>query len=227
MIIFLYLMAFQNETVSPPENRDVILWQTLREGMNANEVATILRDVDGVKNVRVKTSRRGDSVSISYTSNGIEVAGLPYRVFPNFEAGRLASIRLETEACLGLSTEKYKNIKELLAQKYGDGRSQRERSEENQLVAVRDVFSATPTRVLLRLEPGSVPQHIYGATGIAGALAAIANASADADIEACPNDRGQKATIQVTYSNNANSTAVDAAAALERERRRERDKGNL
>jgi len=223
----LVALAIQAASQGEAASERVPLWQTLQEGMTAEEAAIALRGVEGVKTVTVKPSRKGATLSISYTAGGIEVAGLPYRILPDFKASRLTGVRLQSEACLSLATEKYKTLRDLLAQKYGDGRTQREVTEDRQLIAIRDTFSTTPTRVLLRLEPGSIPQHIYGATGFAGALAAIANSSADADVEACPNDRGQKANIEVTYLNNANSAAIDAGAAAEEAAKRERDKNKL
>lgn len=223
------ILAFALQTVAVDEasSTRVPLWQTLREGMTVDETAAVLRGIEGIKTVTVKQSRKRPSLSIKYESAGIEVAGLPYTITPLFKDSYLESVSLESKACLSLATEKYKVLREVLSQKYGKNLSSREVTEERELIAVRDTYSAMPTRVMLRLEPGDVPKYIHGATGLAGALAAIANASTDADIEACPLDRGQRATIRVAYLNNANAAAIDAAATAEEVAKRRRDKAKL
>jgi hypothetical protein len=225
LVISLAVQASASATVT---NQGVILWQALREGMTADEAAASLRAVDGIKSVAVKSSRKGQTLSIKYFANGIEVAGLPYRIVPAFTGNRLSSVRLESEACAGLATEKYKSLRDLLAQKYGQSQTQREVTEDRELIAIRDTFSLTATRVLLRIEPGSVPQRIYGTSGKVGRMMqSVANSVTDAAIEECPNDRGQKAVIEVTYLNNANAAAMDAQAAAEEAAQRERDKDKL
>lgn len=226
-MIAVLAIVMQAAIIEEASSTYVPLWQSLREGMTVDEAAMAIRSIEGIKAVTVKQSRKGPSLSIKYEATGIEVAGLPYQITPLFNGTRLESVRLETRACLTMATEKYKILQELLSQKYGSSRTLREVTEERQLVAFRDTYSTTPTRVMLRLEPGDVPEHIYGATGLAGALASISNASVDADIEACPLDRGQRATITVSYLNNANSTAIDAAAAAEEIAKRKRDKDKL
>lgn len=228
MLALVSSLAFMAAAQASGGNESVLLWQALREGMTADEAAASLRVIDGVKSVSVKDSRKGQTLSIKYVDNGIDVDGLRYKIEPNFVGNRLQSVGLGSEACAGLAAEKYKSLRGLLTQKYGPSRTQSEVTEDRQLVAVRDTFDATATRVLLRIEPGSLPQHVYGASGKVGRLIeSMANSSVDSAIEQCPNDRGQKASITMTYLNNARAAAEDAGAAAERAAQQERDKDKL
>ncbi len=228
MLALVISFAIQVASPGTATNQGVILWQALWEGMTVDEAAASLRVVDGVKSVTVKSSRKGQTLSIKYNANGIDVAGLAYKIVPTFTGDRLESVSLESDACAGLATEKYKSVRDLLAQKYGQSRTQREVTEDRELIAIRDTFASTTTRVLLRIEPGSLPQRVYGASGKVGRLIeSMANSSVESAIEECPNDRGQKASIGITYLNNANAAAIETKAAVEKAARQERDKDRL
>ena len=217
----------QSAAVTWESEQGVLLWQTLRAGMTADQTAAALRLIEGVKSVTLKPSRKGPNLSISYGPNGVQVGGLPYKVVLEFKNDRLVSVGLQSEACLSLATAKFHELGDLLSQKYGEGRTAREVTEDRQYVATRNTFATTPTRVVLRVEPGDIPRHVYGGRGIAGALASIGNSMADAEIAACPSDAGQRASIAVTYLDNASSTAKDATDAAESAAHRERDKSKL
>lgn len=229
MLYFIALAAAVEAVAAQPvDDGRLILWQSLREGMTADETATALRTVEGVKNVTVKTSKKGPSLSINYTGSGIEVAGLTYKVSTDFNTQGLSSVHLLSDACLGLAMEKYKGLRVLLADKYGEAKTQREVTPDRQLVAVRDTFTGTPTRVVIRLEPGEIPQRVYaGGSKFAASLAQISNLATDQAIAACPNDAGQRASIEIAYLDNADAAAIAAQEAASKSAEQEADKSKL
>ncbi|KPH62341.1 hypothetical protein [Novosphingobium sp. ST904] len=229
MTVVLLLVAAASGVISAPtEDQRLVLWQTLREGMSVEEAASALRAVDGIGGVTVKKTSKGSRLNIGYVGDGIEVDGLQYKASLVFSSSGLTTVHLQTDACLSRATQKYESLRELLIQKYGNAMAQREVTEDRQLVAIRNTFDTTPTRVLLRLEPGTVPQHTYGASGKLMLLAQnIANNEVDSQIVKCPNDRGQRATLEVSYLSNTAAQAASSAAAAEASAQGERDKSKL
>ncbi len=205
----------------------LVLWQGAREGMNAEEVAAQVRLVDGIKSVKVRPSRKRWPLSIQYDGDGIDLDGLFYEVDPTFADGKLETVALKSEACLILATAKFKKLRGILEEKYGAALTQREVVESGETVGARSTFSADGLRVMLRLEPGSVPSYVYMSGKIGRAIAKSMNSAVDSDRAECPAELGQRGTVQITYLNEASAAAVEAAASDEAAQKRSADKDKL
>lgn len=238
LLISALLATTPGQTVTLPahsatatvENRPV-LWRELRLGMTPDEVAAKLREVQGIKSATVKVPKKGKkgepSVSIDYVAPGVTILELPQTVTPVFADSKLQSVSFGSTACLSLAIQKFKDLKAMLAEKYGPDVTKKEVTEDRQLIGIRSTYATTPTRVLLRIEQGATPQHVYGGSGkVANILGQIANSSVDAEIEACPNDAGTKGIIEIIYLDNAISAQAEAQerAVQDAARAKEKDK---
>lgn len=194
--------------------------------MSAEEVALKIRAIEGVKTATAKTSKKGvPSVTVSYTDTGLTLLDLKQTIQPEFENGLLQSVNLNSTACVKLAMQKVVDLRPLISSKYGPVRTQREVTADRRLIAIRDTYATTATRVVVRIEEGARPEFVPEGSGSVGKmLSSIANSSVQSEIDECPADGGIKGLIQITYMNNAVSTIADdkqrndEAAKIEREK---------
>lgn len=207
------LVVVSSQVSTPVVDPVTPLWQELTVGMRPEVAAAVIRKVDGIRSVAVKTSKKGKaSLSIEYTETGISFVGIRQTISTVFDGGALQSVTLSGQACATLAAAKFKELQTLLGEKYGAPVTQREVTEDRQFVGARSVFSSTPTRVMLRYELGEAPTYVPPAYGKFGrAMAAIANEAVEAEIAECPTDAGIKSKIEISYLSNAVATAADVA----------------
>lgn len=220
-------MILQAAVATAPGTASVPLWQSVREEMSPEEVASSLRSVDGIKSVAYKIGKKGPTFSIRYVDAGVEISGIPFSVEPKFEQGRLVKINLNAKSCAKLIDAKYEIISDLLSQKYAKGREQREISEDGTFIAIRNTFISESTRVMMRVEQGDIPQYVPPKTGLAGLMTTLINNGVDADRRECPNDTGRKSELKLVYSGQASSAATDNMNDGEQEAKEARDKSKL
>lgn len=208
-----------------------MLWQDLRFGMTIDEAASALRTIEGIKSAQVRTSRKGKkSLKIAYTKSGFQIADLPSTISLGFDADRLQEVTINNEACLSLSVEKFKSLQSLLAEKYGEGKVQREVTEDQQFVGMRSTHANFPTRAMLRLEPIYPPVGTpapYGSGALGELASALSHSMADAAIDACPNDQGVKGGLSITYLHNASTLEKEEQQRKQDELKRQQDKDKL
>lgn len=227
MPYFIALLALDVAAVQASPDSRLVLWHTLRAGMSGEETVAAIQAIDGVKKASLNNSKSETKISITYVYSGIEVGVLTYKIDAGFEGNRLVSVHLTSDACLSLSFEKLKGLRDLLGQKYGPYRTQKEVTEDGQLIAGRDTYAKTPTRVIVRLVPGELPQYVHGGTGLAGSLAKLSNIATDQAIASCPNDQGRRATIEITYADNEAAAKAEADESAVRKAKQASDKAKL
>jgi hypothetical protein len=98
------------------------LYQDLRFGMTANEVASILQQMSGVKSVkikRVKVSKPQDFLDIDHSKEGLAIQNGRYELKPEFENGRLSKVLLVGDSmCANIAMSEYSGIVDALKSKY-------------------------------------------------------------------------------------------------------------
>lgn len=121
-ITFMILLFVQ----FPLSNASESIWRGLIEGQSPQEVAEIIRQMDGVKKVKVKKAKkkRPASLKIKYVKKGsIEVAGKKVTINPLFNSGKLFAVELNIApdgwtSCLSKALVVQEELDLLLTQGY-------------------------------------------------------------------------------------------------------------
>jgi len=117
-----FLLGFQ---LSVAEANEVI-WRGLIEGQSPNEVAELIRKMEGIKKIKVKKAKKKKpaSLKIKYLKKGsIEVAGKRVTINPLFEADKLYGVALNVvpegwASCLSNGLGVQQQLDGLLTQGY-------------------------------------------------------------------------------------------------------------
>lgn len=179
------------------------LWGDLTYGMAAEEVAAILRRVEGIKEVKVKQRKnKAAKLGISYVGDGVELGPSTATVETSFGMEGLTEVRLKIDDCHSAAVPKFRTIAEALKTKYGNFVTVPVVDQFGQPVATEFAAFNQATRVRISfwsynpaLQQASAP-----GSGAAGALADIFGAiSSNAAEHACPADAGARSTITFAY----------------------------
>jgi hypothetical protein len=195
--------------------------------MTPEQVAAALRGVEGISLAEVRRDRRNrfKSLKIKYSDPGVTIDGLKIEVQPVFAAERLKEVNLTGSACAGAAKERVTRLGAALRERYGQVTRERVVDDQGVDIEQRLAFWNENTRVRMSWSVDAPVQGgtYYGGSGVAGALAGLANAladsSRDAAIAACPNDRGVKVVTTLNYSSQADFLRAHAAETKEREER--------
>lgn len=103
-----------------------IIWRDLAEGQSPDEVAQIIRQMEGIKKVKVKKAKkkRPASLKIKYSKkSSIAVAGKRVTINPQFESDELRFVELSVlpeswVACLSSGVRVQQELDALLSQSY-------------------------------------------------------------------------------------------------------------
>lgn len=212
MIIYLIAMlqaaAVQSVQANETTEAQPIIWRDMRAGMSPEQFAESLRKVEGIKAVDVtRKGKKPARVKISYVSgNGIVIGDLNPSVNPLFVNDRLESITLSETQCYSTVEAKIEKLASALGEKYPKQQRVKVVSPDGVSVDTQRAFYNDDTRVTVSIASieNPYPQHLYGGTGFMAAANKLANSMADSNynsaIEACPLDKGRKATIGLEYA---------------------------
>ena len=110
------------------------LWQGLTYRMPIDEVARVLRTIDGIRSAKVvrkngKTAR----VAIQYTPEGIIILQVKNEIALTFDQDQLVQVQLTSKECLNAAGAKFPSYVEMLSSKYGAGKQQNEVTASREL----------------------------------------------------------------------------------------------
>ncbi|HEX8301210.1 hypothetical protein [Sphingomonas sp.] len=151
--IFVPAAAAQEAPASlqPAIDNRPMLWQDLRYGMTADEAAILLRALPGIRAAAVKPSKKKPPrIVMDYTKEGVTLLGLRNEIGLTFGSSGLEQVDLRSAACLALSMEKFKGLRDLISQKYGAARTQKEVNEARDLTGIRDFCNSSYPRASSR-----------------------------------------------------------------------------
>lgn len=212
-----------------------LLWRELRVGMTPEQTAAALRGVDGVSEVSVNRSRKGKlkSIAIKYTQSGVLIGDTRVEIVPTFEGETLQEVSLTGRACASVAAERMNLLRESLKAKYDQSARERVIDEDGVEFQQRVAFWNDETRVRMSWAV-DVPSadYIYSnGRGVQGALATLANsmaqASRDAALRACPNDKGASVVTTINYSSQATFSRSHAEEVKAREEKAKATKDAL
>ena len=207
------------ETGSQP-----VIWRDLRAGMSPEQFAEGLRKVDGIKAVDItRKGKKAAKVRITYAAgNGIAIGDLNAAITPTFTNDRLESISLSEADCYSTAAAKTEKLVAALGEKYPHQQRVRVVNSDGVSIDAQRAFYNDEARVTLSVTPidNPYPQHLYGGTGFVAAANKLANSMADSNynsaIEACPLDKGRKATIGLEYISQAQFTIDHSKESADR-----------
>ena len=208
-----FLMQAAPSAVQATETKQTsgaLLWRDLRVGMNVEEVATSLRAADGIASVRgVSKPNKPPKLDIDYAAKGVPIGSLIVSVTPVFENGLLSSVVLISDVCSSEALVNIKAIAENLKEKYGSSQRMTVVDDNGVKIDEQFAFYNGETRVSMAFKSRNDANYsrAFASGKLGGSLAKLANSmnesAAQAAIDACPIDRGERTTTSLTYASQA------------------------
>jgi copper chaperone CopZ len=190
-----------------PQEQQPVIWRDLRKDITPEQFAEALKKVDGVKSVDV--TRKGTKpakIKIAYSlGNGLQIGDLNVSVTPSFIDNHLDTVNLSETGCYSAIIVKIDKLVGALGEKYPQQQRVKVVSPDGVSIDTQRAFYNEETRVTLSAVPidNPYPRYVYGGSGFIAAANKLANSLADSTynsaIEACPSDKGRKATLQLDY----------------------------
>lgn len=197
------------------------LWSGLRTGMSAEQAASALRQVDGVRAVKVTQKKnKPPKLDVSYVADGVDVGFGRAKVTTYFEGAKLSEVDLDIDQCLSAAKAGALNLVTTLKTKYGAAARESVADPDNgAITSQRLAFWNEETRVRVserNYNPAQGEASVPG-SGAAGAIADIFGAIASNEAEkACPLDAGARALWTINYSSQPEFVRVHALEEAER-----------
>lgn len=211
MIVYI-IAALQVAAVQPnpqvtANDQLPVIWRDLRAGMTPEQFADSLRKADGIKSVDVtRKGKKPAKVRIAYSvGDGMPIGDLNVAVTPSFVDDHLDSVSLTETSCYSAAKAKIEKLMSLLGDKYPHQQKVTVVNSDGVSTDTQRAFYNDEARVTLSVSTieNPYPQHLYGGSGFVAAANKLANSMADSNynsaIEACPLDKGNKATLQLEY----------------------------
>ncbi len=225
MLSLLLLQAASTELPPPQIALGTPLWRDFRVGMTPEQVADVLRTVEGVSQATVKRNSRNkfSRISIKYSDFGVRVGDMKLEIEPVFENVQLDEINLSGRDCLSISTERMKLLRDSLSERYGHFVREKVVDENGVEFEQRAAFWNDDTRVRMSWQVQNPSKEYYSSSGrgVQGALAGLATMlsqqSYEDAVKACTADSGSTVTTTLNYSSQADFLRVHAAEIKARE----------
>ncbi len=204
------------------------LWQELRVGMSPEEVVPILRVLPGISKARLYRRRASDNpsqVRISYRSDGIQIAGMPFKVEPRFKSKLLDQVWLaSTDQCSNDAVTVLDEVSAGLSAKYPEAifeeefrrielaRANRRARRSGESVQTSRIYASQRIAVLLTLSfsAESPPPYPGSANRLARSLYQIARSSYLQRSQECSGTGTNRMDVALQYMARS---AFDARAA--------------
>lgn len=194
---------------TPPaqQERGAALWNGLSVGLSAEQTASALRQVDGIRAVKVfEKPGKPPRFEVLYVSKGVDLGFAIATVSPTFEGGRLTEFELTVDQCVSTANAKATDLVSTLKGKYGEFQRERVVNPDGSPQSVRYAFYNRETRVRVSLQTyNPARKDVNGpGSGAVGALGDIFSAiGANAAEKACPLDAGRREVWMINYSSQA------------------------
>ena len=207
LIAALQVAAVQPVPQAAPNQQQPVIWRDFRAGITPEQFADGLRKVDGIKAADVtRKGKKPAKVRIAYSLGaGMPIGDLNVAVTPSFVNDGLDSVSLSETGCFSTIAAKIEKLRAALGDKYPHQQGVKVVNPDGVSIDTQRAFYNQETRVTVSVatEENPYPQHLYGGSGFVAAANKLANSMADSNynsaIEACPLDKGRKATLQLEY----------------------------
>lgn len=202
------LLALAAQTVSVP------LWRNIEAGMSPDQTATVLRSMEGIKSVTVKSKRgKAEDVEISYVDYGVPLGEQHVLLNPSFSDSQLTEIVLSTAPCESEGKVFADSVATSLAEKYGPAKPVSYTDRGGVEVAQGLAFSNGVTRATLftNVDTPEPPRRL-NASDLGYPMRQLVY---NRQMRRCARDNGRSLEVRIVYSSEAASAAAADGTAIQ------------